>query len=224
MFSLASSRQPMKLESVTFTAGPLTLEGVLHIAEVAAPRPGVVVCHPHPLYGGDMNNSVVIAICESLAESGISALRFDFRGAGGSEGSFGGGVEEPEDVRAALDFLETRPSVQRDRLGVAGYSFGANVALSTADERVRALVAVSPPLSMGGGPLRLHCPALFVFGERDAIAPADALSKVAPASSAEQETVIIPGADHFWAGKADEAAAQVADFFRRKLRAAGAQG
>jgi hypothetical protein len=207
----------MTLESVTLVAGNLTLEGVLHGANATPPCPAVAVCHPHPLYGGDMDNWLVVAICEKLADGGIAALRFNFRGTGGSEGSFGGGIEERQDVRAALDFLATRPSVRADRVGLAGYSFGALVALSTADERVRALAAVSPPLSMGGPPLQLPGPVLFVFGERDAIAPAAGLSELAPRSFADQEIVIVPGADHFWGGKAETAAAHVADFFRRKL-------
>lgn len=214
----------MAIERVTFAARNLRLEGALHVPEAAPPFPGVVVCHPHPLYGGDMDNSLVVALCEGLVAAGIAALRFNFRGTGGSEGSFGGGLEEQQDARAALGFLTEWPSLRAGLLGLAGYSFGAVVALSTADERVRALAAVSPPMAMGGALPLPHCPTLFVFGDRDGIAPASGLSAVEPQSFAEQEIIVVPGADHFWSGKADVAAAHVADFFRRRLLSAESDG
>ncbi|MDI6857327.1 MAG: CocE/NonD family hydrolase [Dehalococcoidia bacterium] len=212
----------MAIEPVTFAAGKLRLEGALHLPEGAPPFPGVAVCHPHPLYGGDMHNSVVVAVCEALVAGGIAALRFNFRGTGESEGSFGGGLDEQQDARAALGFLAKWPSLRAGALGLAGYSFGAIVALSTIDERVRALAAVSPPLAMGGTSPLPRCPTLFVFGDRDGIAPASGLSAVAPQSFAEQEIIVVPGADHFWSGKAGVAAAHVADFFRRRLLSADA--
>ena len=95
----------MKSRRVRFPCGQLTLEGVLHEVESPSPVPAVVICHPHPLYGGDMDNNVVVAVAMGLARDGIAALRFNFRGTGDSDGAFGGGIGEREDVSAALAFL-----------------------------------------------------------------------------------------------------------------------
>jgi uncharacterized protein len=208
----------MMSQKVTFPSDGLTIEGVLHRPAGASPYPAVAVCHPHPLYGGDMHNSVVVAICEGLAAEGMGALRFNFRGVGGSEGSFGGGVEERRDVQAALDYLEGEPAVDGGRIGLAGYSFGALVALSAVDERVRGVAAVSPPLAMQDLSGReLRCPSLFVFGGKDAIAPADRLADVASALVGEHRAIVVPGADHFWWGQEDVLVKEVVVFFRELM-------
>src|SRR4030042_2784931 len=155
----------MMEQRVAFLSDGLRIEGILHRPAGASLYGAVAVCHPHPLYGGDMGNSVVVAICNGLVAEGMGALRFNFRGVGGSEGSFGGGGEERGDVRAALDYLEGEQAVDGGRIGLAGYSFGALVALAAVDERVRGVAAVSPPLAMQGlSAWELRCPALFVFG------------------------------------------------------------
>lgn len=208
--------------TVTFPAGDLLLEGVLHSptagqnhAAAIAPCPAAVVCHPHPLYGGDMQNSVVVAICDALAAHGMAALRFNFRGVGASDGSYGGGEDERRDVRAAIDFLASQPEIDPRRLCLAGYSFGALVALSAGDERVRALAAISPPLSPPSfATPSLRCPALFVFGERDPIAPADGLETSGIELPEGSRVTVIRGADHFWRGQEQAVAAAVVGFFR----------
>lgn len=98
----------MVSERVTFeTDDGLQIEGLLHLPE-ATPAPAIVVCHPHPQYGGEMRNNVVDAICKAALDQGIGALRFNFRGVGGSEGQYGGGVAERKDVAAALAYLGGR--------------------------------------------------------------------------------------------------------------------
>lgn len=103
------------------------------------PLGGVVVCHPHPAYGGNRFNNVVEALFTALPAAGSAALRFDFRSGGGD------GTAERLDVIAALDALAERVEAP---LALAGYSFGAAVALSTDDDRITAVAAVAPPLSM----------------------------------------------------------------------------
>src|SRR5438093_13365536 len=122
---------------MTFASGVLTLEGALNLPE-RTPAPGIVVCHPHPMYGGDMHNNVVDAVCQTAAADGIVALRFNFRGAGGSEGSYDYGVGEQDDVGAALAYLRELPEVDGARVALAGYSFGAAIALQAVDERLNA--------------------------------------------------------------------------------------
>src|SRR5438093_5275897 len=122
------------------------LEALLHFPEQML-APGVVVCHPHPMYGGDMHNNVVDAVCETAVTEGIAALRFNFRGIGASEGRYDNGVGEQDDVRAALAYLRELPEVDSARVALAGYSFGAAVALQAADHQLSAFIAASLPTS-----------------------------------------------------------------------------
>ena len=223
-------------EALCFPSGELTLVGVLHrgsklesrASNFELPRPGVVVCHPHPLYGGDMENNVVVALCRILAGGGLTALRFNFRGVGRSGGSFGDGLGEREDARAALDFLAGAEGVDDERLALAGYSFGALVALTTMDERarpsdrrVRAVVAVSLPA--GGtdiGSVRQGAPTLLISGDRDNIAPAARLTEMAASLQLlppKDEVRSVAGADHFWWGHEEALGAIVLEFLRARL-------
>ena len=153
---------------VAIEADGLKLEGALHLPDGATkgtPSPGVVVAHPHPQYGGDMDNPVVQALCEAALEAGAAVLRFNFRGVGFSEGKYDEGVGEQRDLAAAVDYLRNVPEVDSGRVAVAGYSFGSVVALRLADGRedLAAVVAVSNP-TIRGPKLELHLPvpALFV--------------------------------------------------------------
>lgn len=208
------------IQSVTFRVEDLTLEGALHTAAQpeTAPSAGAVVCHPHPLYGGDMRNSVVVAVCDSLAVQGFVAMRFNFRGTGGSAGSHGGGIKERDDVCAALDFLASQPGVDPRRLCLAGYSFGAVVALSTAYPSLAALAAISPPLGGRAAAIRPSCPVLFLFGEQDTIASARDFEALGIALPKGSRAVVVPGADHFWRGHEEEMAGEVVAFFREHTR------
>lgn len=202
-------------QRVTFAVDGLMLEGVLHDPQASLAAPGAVACHPHPLYGGDMYNSVVVTVCEALAAAGIAALRFNFRGTGRNAGSHGGGLGERDDVRAALDFLAANDEVDAKRLFLAGYSFGATVALATGYEGLSALAAISPPL--GGESARmlsLACPALLVFGERDSVAPVENLERLGIQLPEGSRVVVVPGADHFWGGLEKKAAGEVVGFFK----------
>jgi len=184
---------------VTFASGDLTLEGLLHLPDTT-PAPGIVVCHPHPQYGGDMQNNVVSAICETAVASGIAALRFNFRGVGASEGAHTRGPGEVEDARAALDYLRVLREIDSARLALAGYSFGAVIALLAAGDEIRALLAVSlptiEPLPKSGP----SCPALFVAGNEDEYADVEKLKAFVLTLGPEAELKFIPGLGHFWFG------------------------
>ncbi len=202
---------------VSFPSDGLTLEGVLHLP-AASPSPAVAVCHPHPLYGGDMDNSVVTALCRAAADRGIAALRFNFRGVGASQGAFADGIGERADAAAALDYLRQLPQVDASRLGLAGYSFGAAVALLAADATVRAVVAVSTPtMARGLTQIAIACPALLVVGEQDEVAPPSRLAGLAGLIGPQAELTVVPGADHFWWGAEDRLAEIVSAFLGRHL-------
>ena len=94
-------------ERVKFHCDELSLEGILDVPGGIGPFPAVIVCHPHPLYGGSMDNNVVDSICEALAQASLISLKFNFRGVGRSEGEFSQGIGEQEDVAAAISFITT---------------------------------------------------------------------------------------------------------------------
>jgi alpha/beta superfamily hydrolase len=200
---------------LTFPCGDLSLEGALHFP-AATPAPGVVVCHPHPQYGGDMENNVVLAACQALAGRGIVALRFNFRGAGHSQGAFDQGRGEQEDVRAALAHLSELPEVDAKRVGLIGYSFGATVAAEVADGHLRGFALVSPPIAFGDLRVDWGCPALVLGGEQDPIAPPDRLGVVGERPGVELR--VISGADHSWWGFEDELAEALGEFFERQFQ------
>lgn len=204
-------------KKITFLSGELTLEGILHLVDNPESRPGVVVCHPHPLYGGSMYNNVVIAVCEELVARGITALRFNFRGVGDSQGKYADGIGEIDDVSAALDYLASLPSSESGRIGVAGYSFGAHKGLLAAvrDERVCAVVAISPAIAVDDFAfLKSYTrPKLLMIGEKDEFAPVDAFHALLAEIPEPKRFEIIPFADHFWFGFQRRVGQIVAEFF-----------
>ena len=200
--------------SLTFPCGDLSLEGVLHLLD-STPAAAAVVCHPHPQYGGDMENNVVLAACQSLVSQGFAALRFNFRGVGASEGAFDQGEGERNDVHAALRYLASLPEVDGERLGLIGYSFGALVAAEVADSDLRALALVSPPVAHADLRLDWGCPALVLAGDQDQNAPADGLEAIGRASGVELR--VVSGADHFWLGFEEELVEALAGFFEQHL-------
>ena len=200
--------------------GELSLEGIYHLPEGVGPFPAVVVCHPHPLYGGNMDNNVVLAVCQALQESGIAALRFNTRGTGRSEGTFGGGVAEAEDVRAAISFAASVEQVDPKRIGIAAYSFGAIVSFSaTPPEEVKAVAAISPPLAMAplDGLKSYHGPKLLVTGSGDNFTPEQAFDSFCQSLPAPTKCEVIPEADHFWWGYEEELGEKVASFLARAI-------
>ena len=201
--------------SLTFPSGALVLEGALHLP-AATPAPGVAVCHPHPQYGGDMDNNVVVAVCDALAARGFAALRFNFRGAGASEGAFDGGKGERDDALAALAHLASLAEVDAKRIGLAGYSFGAMVAAEAASGDLRALALVSPPVASADLRIAWGCPALLLGGGEDALVPADRLAIIAGAPGVEVR--VFDGADHSWWGFEEELGDAVGEFFARHFR------
>ena len=208
-------------EPVTFPSDDLTLEGLFHRPH-ARPHPAVVICHPHPLFGGDMHNSVVAAVCQALVEADIAALCFNFRGVGRSLGRFGDGVGERADAIAALAHLRQTEGVDPAKVGIAGYSFGAAVALVAADEQVAAVAAISTPTFGRGIPeLAIRCPTLLISGDRDDVAPAGQLTALAEMLGPQCQVALVRGADHFWWGHEGKVAQAVARFFHDCLRTPG---
>ncbi len=207
----------MKQTPITFPCGDFLLEGVWHFPETDKLTPAVIVCHPHPLHGGSMSNNVVFAICETLAQRSIAALRFNFRGVGRSGGEYGDGIGEQEDVKAALALASSTSGIDREMVGLAGYSFGGSIALSTAAENgaVNLLALVSPALSDAGwGQLKAYSrPVFLISGEHDSVVPPEQIQQYVNKTIDLKRIEIIPGIDHFWQGYEAELAQKVTDFF-----------
>lgn len=189
-------------ENIRFKSGDLLLEGLLEKADDAAK--GVVVTHPHPLYGGDMYNHVVDTICRRYKKEGYTTLRFNFRGTGGSQGKFDNGVGEQDDVMAAIACLS---DLGIEAIDLSGYSFGTWVNARIGSDRadIANMTMVSPPAGfMNFDPVtpqpRLR---LVVTGSRDDIAPPGIVEKLIPQWNPEARFEILEGADHFYSGYVD---------------------
>jgi alpha/beta superfamily hydrolase len=186
------------------TSDGVTLEG--RLAVPAGASAGLVACHPHPLYGGDMENPVVVRVADVFGELGCATLRFNFRGVGRSGGAHQGGPGEIRDVEAALAHLG---AVQEGQpLLLAGYSFGATISAQVAvrpEARLAGLVLIAPPLALAGpepflGLAGFGAPMLVVAGGQDAYCPraeVDDLARRLPGA----HLAVIEGANHFFFGK-----------------------
>ena len=191
-------------------AGPAgRLEALLNAGSTSATH-AAVVCHPHPLYGGTLHNKVVFHAMKALNGFGFPVLRFNFRGTGLSEGEHANGVEEVEDVRTALDWLEREYTLP---IIFAGFSFGAAVGLqaSYADPRVPVLIGLGLPVvavesrNYNFEFLRTCTkPKLFVSGSRDQYAPPGQLEALVNTFADPKKLVRIEAGDHFFEGRLRE--------------------
>ncbi|MDD5311620.1 MAG: alpha/beta hydrolase [Dehalococcoidia bacterium] len=208
----------MTQERIVFPCGKIKLEGIFYKVERTGTVPAVVVCHPHPLFGGSMHNNVTYAIAGALASVSIAALLFNFRGVGRSEGEYGGGLAEQEDVAAALQWLQTQGTVNPDQLALAGYSFGAAVAFpaACADMRVKGVALISPYFEQAHIPLLKNCtkPKLIVSGANDEVVAADDARQYYAMAAEPREFALIEGADHFWGGYESRMADVTARFIK----------
>jgi hypothetical protein len=198
-----------------FLDGPAgRLEALLNAGAAHASH-AAVVCHPHPLFGGTLHNKVVFHTMKALNGFGFPVLRFNFRGTGLSQGEHDQGSGEVDDVRTALNWLDSEYHLP---LVFAGFSFGAAVGLraACADARVRAVIGVGTPV----GPVvaesevpRVYTfefledcakPKLFVSGARDQFGPRDKLEALVASAPEPKKLVMIEGADHFFEGRLRE--------------------
>ncbi len=199
---------------------PVTIPGEPSLeAALALPpgaRLGVVLCHPHPRYGGDMDSPIVVVAAEACARRGLATLRFNFRGVGASAGTWDEGCGERDDVRAALTDLR-RQLAPPARVALAGYSFGASMATAVAagGEPLAGLALIAPPLVTPGwqrpGPLAIAGPFLVVAGSEDPYCPRPALATLATVMPGAIVTVI-DGADHFFVTGLEALDAALADW------------
>jgi uncharacterized protein len=192
------------------TQDGVVLDARLH-APSGPPVGGIVMSHPHPLYGGDQHHPLVVAICEAMSAIGWLAVRFDFRGTNSSGGSHGRGVDEQLDVLAAVADLRSRLPNEAP-LVAAGYSFGAATTFRTHDDKLSARIGIALPVSMlQEFPTPL--PTLLIHPRHDQYTSVMELE--AAATSWPGSTVpidILEGADHFMNGFVQAVVTRVIDF------------
>jgi alpha/beta superfamily hydrolase len=190
-----------------FLPGPAgRLEAMLWTTTAANSDLVAVVCHPHPLFGGTMHNKVVFQAAKALHRRAIPVLRFNFRGAGQSEGEHDKGLGERDDVRTALDFLAAEfPDLP---ILLAGFSFGAWVGLRVGceDERVSDVIGLGIPANSFDLSYLRECakPKLFIQGGNDQFASREKVETLFAALPEPKKLVFVENADHFFTGKLDQ--------------------
>jgi len=175
------------------------------------PVSAALVCHPHPLFGGTLHNKVVYQAAKALDGLGMPVLRFNFRGAGLSEGKHDRGRSELDDVRTAVNFLAAEfPGTP---LLVAGFSFGCWVGLRVGceDARVERLIGIGAPVNASDFSYLQQCskPKLFVHGSNDEHGDINKVREMVGSVPGENELVVVEGVDHFFTGKIEQLGAAI---------------
>jgi hypothetical protein len=185
-------------ETVTIHCNNVRLEGLLNQQSFER---GVVVTHPHPLYGGNMENPVVEQILQSYLEKGFTTLRFNFRGTGKSSGMFDNGLGELDDVRAALAYLK---DLGVKELSLAGYSFGAsvNARVVSSGHELKDHIMISPPMGFISfdDVVRMPSTGFILTGAKDEIAPSTLVQEAIDRWQISPRFEVLEGCDHFYTG------------------------
>ena len=212
----------VRQSAVSFKTEGLTFEGVVaQPDEGSGPWPGVVICHPHPLHGGNMDNNVVLALALGLVEEGFVTLRFNFRGVSGSEGEHTSGEKEFQEVLGALDLIKAWPDTN-GKTGLTGYSFGTSVILGHSElhSEAEAIALVSPPFrAVEGTSLKdSKVPTLIVTGDRDRLVDSTQLDAELASFGSPPEFKLFNGVDHFWYGQEARLVPEIARFYTEQLK------
>lgn len=180
------------------------IEACISIPDNSIRNTIVVISHPHPLYGGTMQNKVVHTLDRTFYESGMITARFNFRGVGGSDGRYDEGEGETDDLRAVVNWMRSQfPGLE---LCLAGFSFGAFISLkATAALLPSMLVTVAPPVSIFNftSIQEPDCDWLLIQGEQDEVVDAGKVLEWARQFS-NIDVVGLPGAGHFFHGKLND--------------------
>ena len=180
-----------------------------------------VICHPHPLQQGAMTNKVVTTVARAFARLGADAMRFNFRGVGGSAGSYAGGIGECDDALAVVACGGERWPERPLYLG--GFSFGAAVAAQIAARVAPAgLVTVAPPIDrLRKNFVAPQCPWLLVQGEADDVVPPGPVLEWSRSLASPPKVVLLPGVGHFFHGSLAALTQAMTETFGPELAARG---
>lgn len=207
-----------------FISGPEgRIEGRYHHNETKG-APIAVVLHPHPLYGGTMNNKIAYALYQSFVRAGFSTVRFNFRGVGKSQGKFDDGMGELADAATALDWIQQQ-NLDASTCWIGGFSFGAWIAMQLIMRRpeIEGFISVSPPANLYDFSFLSPCPAagLITMGDRDDIVSEEAVSKLATKLAGQKganiEYKLFPGADHYYRNNPQDLSNTFDDYIARRM-------
>jgi len=197
-------------------------EGRLEGKYIHNPNPNspiALVLHPHPLYGGNMNNKVVYNLYQAFADHGFSVLRINFRGIGKSQGKYDGAIGELNDATVAMDWLQEH-NIDTTSCWIAGYSFGAWIAMQLLMRRpeIEGFISVAPPVNMFDFSFVAPCPAagLIIQGDDDDVVSEDAVSTFVKRAQADTKVSIsysvMGGATHYFKDNYDKLKSEINDY------------
>lgn len=213
------------MPEVIFNGPAGRLEGRYQENSSSPNAPIAIVLHPHPQFGGTMNNPLVHQLFYSFVERKFSVLRFNFRGVGRSQGMFDNGQGELSDAAAALDWMQT---FNRDPSScwIAGFSFGAWIGMQLLMRRpeIAGFISVAPPANLYDFSFLAPCPSsgLMVNGDKDAVVPPEHVMALVERLKTQKGIVIdhrvIPGANHFFEDRNDELMKIITTYLDRRLK------
>jgi hypothetical protein len=189
--------------------------------------PIALILHPHPQFGGTMNNQVVYSLYYTFAERGFSVLRFNFRGVGRSQGFWDGGPGELADAASALDWLQiVKPDAKY--CWIAGVSFGTWIAMQLLMRRpeIDGFICVAPPSNLYDFSFLAPCPSsgLMINGDKDRVVPTASVAELSTKLKTQRgikiDHEVVPGANHFFENKTDDLQAVVGGYLDRRLKLA----
>ena len=211
------------MPEIIFNGPEGRLEARYHQSDIKG-APIVLALHPHPLYGGTMNNKIVYNLYHAFARNGFSVLRFNFRGVGRSQGKFDDGVGELSDAATALDWLQQQ-NPDASTCWISGFSFGSWIAMQLLMRRpeIEGFISVSPPANLYDFSFLSPCPSsgMIIQGDKDDVVSEEAVSKlVAKLSSQSGSSVdyrIVPGADHYYRNTLDSLNEHLDDYINTRM-------
>ncbi len=187
--------------------------------------PIAIILHPHPQFGGTMNNPIVHSLYYMFAERGFSVMRFNFRGVGRSQGLFDNGAGELADAAAALDWLQ---AINREArvCWITGISFGAWISMQLLMRRpeISGFISIAPLAKHYDFSFLAPCPAsgLFVNGDQDQVTPPTVVQNLVTKLKTQRgiaiDHIVMEGANHFFADRIDELTGICADYLDRRLK------
>ena len=198
------------------------LEGRYHHAKDTS-APIALLLHPHPQHGGTMNNKVVYTLYHAFVRQGFSALRFNFRGVGRSQGSFARGEGELSDAASALDWLQGY-NANASACWIGGFSFGAWIGMQLLMRRpeIDGFISVAPPANLYDFGFLAPCPSsgLIIHGDKDHLVPLESVQKLINKLMHQRDITIdfrlVRGADHFFQNRLEELDEEVEDYLTKK--------
>ena len=208
-------------ELTTLSTGTAELESLLETPNQVKRPPCVILCHPHPQYGGNMFDGLINQISSYLLSNEIATLRFNQRGVGMSSGESGDGTNEMIDTEAVVNLISSNPKIDGSRLGIIGYSFGAWMALESSlrTNLIKSLVSIACPQNKFAqyGTVQITQPKLLILGDRDHDFTLGQFKFLANRMSEPKRTEVVTGADHFFREHRDLVGKLSCEFIKETL-------